>query len=443
MFAAVRLPRARPWTLDMPSKQIAALTALPILSVVLYIHFFGLNIPFWDQWNFVSYLMLAWQGQLTPASLLAQLNEHRPFFPRLIWLALASLTNYNIKAELWMNLAIAVSVFIFFIRRIKRTWIGHGVDVPQIVVPLLSLLIFNLGQRESWVQGFQTIMFLCMAGVVIGFFLLTDRNWMSFAIAAVLGVVANFSMVTGVLFWILGLFILILNENQRSRIVKGVVWIAISAASLWVFFSGWASYSQINLTYLFTHPLEWMVWLLNFLGAPIFAFWYVAWIFGGLSLFLYGTVIVQTVRSGLWKVTLPYFAIAIFILATALSISLGRIEFGLRQSTVSRYLTLSAWYWASLLALLPFVQFKRLRINWVYMLLTASLTVLTFAGGWVGYVRLHLRILPAYQSVVSNQLISDEDLAQIHFDPAIAGPQIEFLSRNGLSAWGQQAGQAK
>ena len=140
---------------------------------------------------------------------------------------------------------------------------------------------------------------------------------------------------------------------------------------------------------------------------------------------------------------LPYFAITVFVLATAFSISLGRMEFGLRQSTVSRYLTLSAWYWASLLALLPFVQFKRLRINWVYMLLTASLTLLTFAGGWVGYIRLHLRILPAYQSVLSSQPISDEDLAQIHFDPAIAGPQIEFLRENGLSAWGQQESREK
>jgi len=113
------------------------------------------------------------------------------------------------------------------------------------------------------------------------------------------------------------------------------------------------------------------------------------------------------------------------------------MEFGLRQSTVSRYLTMSAWYWASLLTLLPFVQFKRLRINWVYLLLTASLTVLTFAGGWVGYVRLYSRIFPAYQSVVSGESISEKDLAQIHFDPAIAGPQIEFLSENGLSAWGE------
>lgn len=427
----------------MLSKKITALTVIPILCVGFYIYFFGLNIPFWDQWNFVSYLMLAWQGQLTPVSLLAQVNEHRPFFPRLIWLGLAFLTDYNVKAELWANLVIAVGVFVFFIRRAIRTWNANEVNIPPFMIPLLSLLIFNLGHRESWVQGFQTIMFLCMACVVIGFFLLTDRGWASFAIAAGLGVIANFSMVTGVLFWVLGLFILILNEDRRTRIIKALVWVAISAAALWVFFSGWTSPSQINPPYLFTHPIEWIVWILNFLGAPIFAFWYIAWAFGALSLFLYGAVVVHAYKSGLWKMMLPYFAISLFILATTLSISLGRMEFGLRQSTVSRYLTISAWYWASLLVLLPFVQFIRLRVNLLYLFLAATLTLLTFSGGWVGYVRLYLRILPAYRSVIASQPISEEDLAKIHFDPSIAMAQIEFLDENRLSAWRQQEGPEK
>lgn len=422
---------------EMFSKKTTLLTALPVLSVALYIHVFGLNIPLWDQWSFVSCLMLADARQLTLEFLLKLHNEHRPFFPRLIWLGLATLTDYNVKAELWANLAVVIGAFIFFIRRATRIWREIQINVPVFSIPLLSLLIFNLGHRESWLMGFTFQYFLGVAGVVIGFFLLTDRTYKSFVLAMALGVIANFSMVNGVLFWALGLPILLLTEPPRTRIVKAALWIAVSAASLWLFFSGWHSSSQINLPYLFSHPFEWMLWILNFLGAPIFAFWYIAWVFGGLSLFFLGAIIFQAIKSGQWKVMLPYIAIMIFILITALSISLGRMEFGLRQSTVSRYLTMSAWYWASLLTLLPFVQFKRLRVNWVYLLLTASLTVLTFAGGWVGYVRLYSRIFPAYQSVVSGESISEKDLAQIHFDPAIAGPQIEFLSENGLSAWGE------
>lgn len=427
----------------MISKKVIALAAVPILSVAFYIHFFGLNIPFWDQWTFVSYLMLEDQGRLTFEPLFALHNEHRPFFPRLIWLWLANLTHYNIKAELWTNLLIAISGFIFFVRCAFQTWERNKLNAPAFAIPLLSLMIFNLGHRESWIQGFQTIMFLGMACVVVGILLLAKGDTISIAAAALLGFVANFSMVNGLFYWPLGLVLLLLNETSHARIIKSAAWIVFSFIVIGFFLNGWGTSSQINLQYLFTHPLEWALWILNFLGAPIFAFWYIAWVFGVLSLVLYSVILAQTIRSGQWKPMLPYLAIAVFILVTTLTISLGRMEYGLRQSTVSRYLTMSVWYWASLLALLPFARFKLLRMGFVYMLLTASLAALSFAGGWVGYIRLYLRILPAYQSVISGRTISSEDLAQIHFDPAIAGPQIEFLSRNKLSAWKVQGNDNK
>ncbi|MBI2331407.1 MAG: hypothetical protein HYU84_04455, partial [Chloroflexi bacterium] len=164
----------------MNLKEIAVLTLLPILVVGLYIHFFGLNIPFWDQWYFVKHLMMQSNGQLTFDVLLSQHNEHRPFFPRLIWLVLAGFTHYNIKAELWTNLLIAFGTFAFFARRALRTWQEHTVEAPVFLLPLISLLLFNLGSRESWIQGFQTVMFLGMACIIIGVFFLTDKTWGAF-----------------------------------------------------------------------------------------------------------------------------------------------------------------------------------------------------------------------------------------------------------------------
>ncbi|MBI3167692.1 MAG: hypothetical protein HYZ22_04390 [Chloroflexi bacterium] len=419
----------------MNLKEIAVLTLLPILVVGLYIHFFGLNIPFWDQWYFVKHLMMQSNGQLTFDVLLSQHNEHRPFFPRLIWLVLAGFTHYNIKAELWTNLLIAFGTFAFFARRALRTWQEHTVEAPVFLLPLISLLLFNLGSRESWIQGFQTVMFLGMACIIIGVFFLTDKTWGAFITAILLGVVANFSMVNGLFYWALGAVLLIFNESGRPRIVKTIIWLAVSAITMGFFLNGWSSSAKINYPYLISHPFEWLVWLLNFLGAPILAFWYVAWVFGVLGVILFSFVVVQTVRSGKWRSLLPYLTIAVFVIGTTFVISLGRMEYGLRQSTVSRYLTMSAWFWVSLITLLPFVKIPRLRTSAIYLLLTASLTFLTIAGGWVGYVRLHLRILPAYQAVISGETISNEALAQIHPNPQNAGEDIDFLNENNLSAW--------
>jgi hypothetical protein len=400
----------------MISKKIAALTLLPIIVAGLYIHFFSFNIPFWDQWYFVQFLMMKDEGTLTLAQMFAQHNEHRPFFPRLAWFFLASLTRYNVKAELWASLCVLVGVFVFFARRAMRTWRENEVAPPLFLIPLLSLLLFNLSQRECWILGFCFQYFFGMACVVIGFFLLADGDTKTFIAAILLGFTANYSMVNGLFYWPLGLGILLLNESARTRLVKSTIWLVLATASIGFFLNGWTTSGGANFQYLFGHFFEWMLWILNFLGAPIFAFWYVAWVFGILSLYLFGVVLLQGIRSGRWKLMLPHFAIIAFVIITGLLISLGRMEdYGL---------------------LLPFVQLKRLRLGILYMLLTATLTILTFAGGWVGYVRFYLRILPAYQSVVSGEAISAEDLAQIHPELANAEAQIEFLREKGYSAWG-------
>lgn len=419
----------------MLSKNNLMLVLLPVLVVGLYIHFFGLNIPFWDQWYFARHLMISYKRQLTFDVLISQHNEHRPFFPRLIWLVLASLTHYNIKAELWTNFLIAIGTFTFFSRRAIRTWQEYSANPPVLLLPLLSLLIFNLGSRESWIQGFQTVMFLGMACLIIGVFFLTDKGNSKFILSILLGVIANFSMVNGLFYWPLGAAILILNTNGRERLIKTVIWLIVSAVTVAYFMNGWSSSANINFLYLLTHPIEWLAWILNFLGAPILAFWYVGWVFGTLGVTLFFVLIAQFLHSGMWKPLLPYLAIAVFVIGTTFVISLGRMEFGLRQSTVSRYLTLSAWLWASLITMLPFIKIPGLRIGYVYLLLAASLTFLTMAGGWVGYVRLYLRILPAYQTVISGEPLEGEVLGQIHPQPENSTEDLEFMKKNKLSAW--------
>ena len=436
--------RVRRFAPSGPNKQtlrdvkiIVLLSFLPILTVAAYIYFFGLNIPFWDQWANVSLLMKQQQGTLSFADLFAQHSEHRPLFPRLLWIVLAELTHYNVKAEQWTNLFIAVTVFGFFVQRSLRLWREHNLTVPPSLIPLLSLLVFNLGHRESWLQGFQTVMFLGMACVVIGLFLIVESTTIAYISAIVLGVIATYSMVNGLLYWPIGLVVLLLTAPSKTRVIRIVSWLICSSLCIGLFLANWVSTANIDPAYLFAHSFEWLIWILNFLGAPLLAFWYVAWIFGVLSIGLYVLVLIQAIKVNLWKPMIPYLAIAAFILITTILISVGRMEFGLRQSTVSRYITMSAWYWASLLVLLPFSDLKPGYVRPLYLMVTASLVFLTIAGGWVGYVRLYQRIFPAYEAVITGQAASDDILSNIYPHPSEIRPQIDFLSENKLSAWSE------
>jgi len=418
----------------MATKKSILLAFLPIAIVGIYIFLFGLNIPFLDQWEVVILLEKKQQGLLTLSDLFAQHNEHRPFFPRLIWIALSTFTHYNVNIQLWMNLFLAIGTFVLFVNRFARTWERFGVRNSSFLIPLISLLVFNLGQRESWLQGIQTIMFLGIACVVLGLFLLAeDVSWVHFASAILLGVIATYSMANGLLYWLVGLMIVWVAPARHSRIVRSLLWIISSSLCIGLFLTNWKSSGQLHLTYVFTHPFEWFIWLLDFLGAPLMTLWYVAWIFGLISIGLYVLIIKQLVRTNQWQPLVPYFAVAFFILLTAFSVSLGRMEMGLRQAVVPRYLTMSAWYWASLLTMLPVIDMKVQYQRTLYLFFTVSLICLTIGGGWRGYVSLYERILPAYQAVKSGQTVSDEMLAQISSDPAVARSRLEFLCENKLS----------
>src|SRR5438128_1219761 len=81
---------------------------LPALLPFNFVYRFGVNLPYWDQWELVPLLAKLHDGQLTLADLTAQHNEHRIFFPRLIMLGLATLTRYNTVAEMYFNAGLLV-----------------------------------------------------------------------------------------------------------------------------------------------------------------------------------------------------------------------------------------------------------------------------------------------------------------------------------------------
>ncbi|TCT22186.1 hypothetical protein [Thiobaca trueperi] len=391
------------------------IAALPPAIVACYIFLLGLNIPFWDQWDFLSQLLKIQDTGISFEQLISQHNEHRPFFPRIIWIGLAQLTQYNVNAELWINFFFALITLVFFIWQSKKIWSRLDVSPDIWTIPLIVLVVFNLGQWESWLIGFQTIMYLGMLSVVIGFFLLAKQaSPLSFYGAIALGFVANYSMANGLFYWICGFFILLQFEDRALRLLRLVAWSIFSLISVTFFFHGWQTKSHLDFSYILTHLDSWGIWILNFLGAPIFTHWHIAWLFGVFGLIFYLVVPLKLSR-GQRLIVSPYFAIAIFLILTAFAVSSGRFsEDKPSYSVISRYLTMTSWFWAALIALFPLVEFHYKR--WIYIALTASLAALMVGGGWVGYENRYLPVLPAYESAKNNLKIKDTDLGRLYPD---------------------------
>ncbi len=412
---------------------ILLLTSLPIIFIAVYIWKFGVNIPFMDQWGVVRLLRKAEQGGLTMIDLFTQHNEHRPFFPRLIWLALAPFTRYNVNAQLWVNFLIAFGTLLFFIRQAIHTWRKAAVKWPPLLIPIFCLLVFNLGQYESWLQGIQTIMFLGMACVLIGLFLLADHSQNSnFAAAIFLGVAANFSMVNGLLYWPVGLGVLILTAPQKTGAMKIFLWLLCSAACMALFLNGWES-DGVDLRYVFTHPRDGFLFILHFLGAPINASEAFAWKFGALGLGLFMFMTNHVIGTRTWKEAAPYLGMILFVLVSAILVTIGRMDLGLIQSRVSRYQTISIWFWACLLTFLPLLNVKRFYRNLLYVTISVALLHLMYTGYLNGQLGIYQRTLPAYQAITSGQVVSDDALLLIYPDVDFVRSLLDFLCKNQLS----------
>ncbi|MFM6192415.1 MAG: hypothetical protein ACKPFB_21235, partial [Planktothrix sp.] len=80
---------------------------IPILGVTGFIIRFGVNVPFYDQWVLPALFEKTATGTLAFKDLFELHNNHRILFPRLIFIGLGFISNWNIKLELLFSLGLA------------------------------------------------------------------------------------------------------------------------------------------------------------------------------------------------------------------------------------------------------------------------------------------------------------------------------------------------
>jgi hypothetical protein len=420
-----------------PSRAAILACLLPVAVVAAGIARWGVNIPYVDQFTFVALLEKFQASGLRLTDLFAQNNENRPFFPRLIWLGLAGLSQYDVRLELWTNLLISIGTFAFFGAHAVRTWRRFDISPPSLLLPLMSFLVFNWAQWEGWLNGFQTVFFLGSACVVIGLLLLTEEpRWGKFALALLAGVVGSFSTPNAFLYWPIGLTVLLVMTPKGTRAIRSGVWIAVSAACSALFLAGLSWPHGLTTGAVFGNILPRLYWLTNFLGAPLMTVPDVAFPFGLLGVGLSALVVWRIARGSEWRTAAPYIAIAAFAIGSGALISIGRLRLGTVQAVAPGYLTISVWYWAALLTLIPLVPLGRIPQRVLYSLIAVCLAWGMIWGG-AGANAYHLRLLQAYETAVNREPMTNDVLqgiAQPGTYDAVR-THLQFLAQNRLSAY--------
>ncbi len=362
---------------------LAVISLIPLGCLIGVVCRYAVEVPFFDQWEFVPQLDRLFQGTLTFSDIWAQHNEHRIFFPKLIMLGLAKATHWTTRYEMVVNVILAVGVFWLLLAQILKT--ARVLDWPVLrwTIPVCSVAVFSFSQYENWLWGWQLQMWLNLLAALGGFLLLSDPKLglLRVVSAGALGVVATYSFGDGMLFWPIGFGVLLWRHaqrfpsNRRSRPEPGALvrsylvqtgWIAVSLLA--VFFYYWHYTKPAEhppLDSALKAPVTYVAYLLTYIGNmfgqislgegfPSDSF---AQLCGFLGLAVFGLCLWLLLRkhASRLEMLLPYLAMSAYSVATAVVTGLARVGFGQQQALAPRYGTMMIPFWISLLVLLLMV----------------------------------------------------------------------------------------
>lgn len=151
-----------PWTQTRPAVWTAwAVWAGMSLSAVWFVMSHALLVPFADEWHWVS--LAGGEQPITAEWLWSQHNEHRLVLPRLAYLGLARLTNYDFHAGGMLNVAM-LSILAALAMLSARAMRGGG-SVCDAYYPLALL---HWAQFTNLLWGFQICLVMATVFIVAG-----------------------------------------------------------------------------------------------------------------------------------------------------------------------------------------------------------------------------------------------------------------------------------
>jgi len=428
----------------MSDRKFFGISAAFALAVLVYIAVYGVNVPYWDDWEFVSLLKAYGAGDHWVAKLYAQHNEHRFLFPKLLFLALAKLTSWNLKAEMVAGWLISCAGFYIVWLLMKRSGIRGG-----LCMLLVPCVYFNLGQWENILWGWQVTLYMMLFFVLAAVYLLSgvSQKPANLLPAALAGCAASFSFINGLLVWPVGLVqILLTPDAWPKRLGYSAVW-AVSGGAVWaLYFRGYVRPAQHPDVFTFVHePLTMALYFFANAGSMLgmrtvqLAVAAGAVLFCAFILFAY----LHYAGGGMARIV-PWISLGLFSMVSSLAIAVGRLGFGLRQALEPRYTTITLLLVISVLVLGSsalangYIDWRGGAMRYVSFACMTAL-ILGVAGYYAygvlwGYKAYNTRTV-GKQYLLSYKSAPDEGLMIIYPFPDILRERADYLKEHRLSVF--------
>jgi hypothetical protein len=361
--------------LDSPATIVCWIAAvLPALFTVFLVSSYSVDIPYRDDWALALRIEKIYTHTFSFNDLFVQQNAHRIFFPLLLMLPTAVLSKWNIFYWLVLSLVFAAGTFLLFAYQITATGKQIGNTAANLLIPAVSIIVFSQKQFINWLFGIQLIVFMSIFFVVAGIVLLAKKPFdvKYFISAAITGFIATFSFANGLVFWPLGVIIILLapcpSFKQKSK--YAFCWLIITAATVYLFFYQYNTSQEVSPS-LSLHTIAAIIFFVfSYLGNPLTPVnfhsfsnplfpgsHYLPFLLGIIGFIIFTVmsfVLIRQKRIPLWLMT-PYFCFCLYSLASALMIAIGRVaSFGYKESLAARYVTHGNLFWIGILSLIYF-----------------------------------------------------------------------------------------
>lgn len=350
--------------------------ALPALIPLIILLGYGVDMPFWDQWdpNLAGLYIRAHNHQLSLFDFTAQHSEHRILVPRLLGFMLNILTGWNTIAETVLEWLIVLATGCGVLWLARQTISGGQTTFRVLGLWLVAnLLLFSPGQWENWMWGMGLINVMAMFFTVAGLIVLTSNLglWTKTIIAMLLAMAAQHSTGNGVLSWILLGAALAWSSSikeLKSKIPQLATWGGGFVLNLVLFFYNYkepAHPPELEKHYVGLAPT--VQYVLAFLGnsfayasrldvltiSSVCGLLMLLLLVGAMGYFVYLWIFRKD--FAVCSRMLPWFLLAGFSVCSAILGALYRARLGVANAISSRYITFSFWLPIAMLFLLPIV----------------------------------------------------------------------------------------
>ena len=313
---------------------------------------FGMDFP-----NGVNYVFTYVKTGVFPfAEFFAPISGHIHIFPRLIAFPNIFFNSFDVANLFYLHWGLESIALVVIFLLLRRT----GPKLYWLLIPISAFIYSPLQDSNFW--SFSIMMWLLPPVAIMGMiYLLNKGSNLKFLSSAIgLAIVSTFSVIVGIVAWLVGIFALIKFDPHRKKWIEKkflLIWIACTAITGLIFYSQFSALVQTQPNFAFLFTYDGFSFLATFISSAFrLKYHFLMVLTGSISLILgFFCVYYFTILKKNLKIALPWILFLIVGVGGALITDIGRGELPLHYGNEPYYIPISQFFQIGLLVLISLI----------------------------------------------------------------------------------------